>query len=170
MFLIYDTETTGLPIRNNAPIEDLDNWPRIVQIAWQLHDKSGVLLKSDNLIIKPDGFEIPYSAEKIHGISTSKAAEAGIPLAEAMSKFADAINEASYVIGHNVKFDINITAAEFLRAEVANELMDRPHVCTMELTREFCQLPGGRGNKFKSPKLEELYQILFPSKRFCLHQ
>jgi len=51
MFLIYDTETTGLPIRNNAPIEDLENWPRIVQIAWQLHDKAGNILDVDNIII-----------------------------------------------------------------------------------------------------------------------
>ncbi len=161
MFLIYDTETTGLPLRNNAPIEELDNWPRIVQIAWQLHDKSGALVKQENFIIKPDGFEIPYSSEKIHGISTAKATEAGVPLVYAITQFAEAIKSAKYIIGHNVKFDINITAAEFLRAGVANDLLQKPHVCTMELTREFCQLPGGRGAKFKSPKLKELYSILF---------
>jgi len=38
MFLIFDTETTGLPKNFNAPITDVDNWPRCVQIAWQLHD------------------------------------------------------------------------------------------------------------------------------------
>ncbi len=161
MFLIFDTETTGLPLRNNAPIEELENWPRIVQIAWQVHDKRGELITAENYIIKPDGFEIPYSSEKIHGISTSKANEVGVPLSEAMEKFADAVGTADYIIGHNVKFDINITAAEFLRTELANELLTKPHICTMELTREFCQLPGGRGGKFKSPKLEELYTILF---------
>jgi len=44
MFLIFDTETTGLPKSDNAPIEQLDNWPHVVQIAWQLHDKTGQLL------------------------------------------------------------------------------------------------------------------------------
>jgi DNA polymerase-3 subunit alpha len=38
MFLIYDTETTGLPKNYNAPLTDSDNWPRLVQLAWQLHD------------------------------------------------------------------------------------------------------------------------------------
>ena len=38
MFLIFDTETTGLPKRWNAPLTDSDNWPRCIQIAWQLHD------------------------------------------------------------------------------------------------------------------------------------
>ena len=38
MFLIFDTETTGLPKNFKAPISDSDNWPRMVQLAWQLHD------------------------------------------------------------------------------------------------------------------------------------
>ena len=39
MYLIFDTETTGLPRNYNAPISDSENWPRAVQIAWQLHDE-----------------------------------------------------------------------------------------------------------------------------------
>ena len=27
MYLIFDTETTGLPLRKNAPIKEVDNWP-----------------------------------------------------------------------------------------------------------------------------------------------
>ena len=38
MYLIFDTETTGLPRDYSAPITQLDNWPRLVQLAWQLHD------------------------------------------------------------------------------------------------------------------------------------
>jgi hypothetical protein len=49
MFLIFDTETTGLPRDYNAAITDLDNWPRMVQIAWQLHDKTGKLLNNDSI-------------------------------------------------------------------------------------------------------------------------
>ncbi|PJB57251.1 MAG: 3'-5' exonuclease, partial [Bacteroidetes bacterium CG_4_9_14_3_um_filter_41_19] len=36
MFLIFDTETTGLPQRYDAPLTDFDNWPRMIQLAWQL--------------------------------------------------------------------------------------------------------------------------------------
>lgn len=41
MYLIFDTETTGLPKKWNAPVTDIDNWPRCVQLAWQVHDKPG---------------------------------------------------------------------------------------------------------------------------------
>jgi DNA polymerase III subunit alpha len=160
MFLIFDTETTGLPLRDNAPVEELGNWPRIVQIAWQRHDKTGNLLEVQNMIIRPDDFEIPYAAEKVHGISTGLAREKGIPLSEALTQFAGAIEASSFIIGHNVKFDLNITAAEFIRAGVSNRLLSTPSVCTMDLTRDFCKLPG-RGARFKAPKLEELYTILF---------
>ena len=43
MFLVFDTETTGLPKQYNAPLTDFDNWPRLVQLAWQLHDDKGQL-------------------------------------------------------------------------------------------------------------------------------
>ena len=77
MYLIFDTETTGLPHNKTAPITDLDNWPRLVQMAWQLHDHRAKLLARHNYIIKPDGFDIPFKAEQIHGISTTRALEEG---------------------------------------------------------------------------------------------
>ena len=45
MYLIFDTETTGLPKSWNAPITDTDNWPRCIQIAWQLHDNMGNIVE-----------------------------------------------------------------------------------------------------------------------------
>ena len=51
MYIIFDTETTGLPRDYNAPMSDVDNWPRLVQIAWQLHDARGKLLSNHNYII-----------------------------------------------------------------------------------------------------------------------
>ena len=80
MYLVFDTETTGLPKSWNAPVTDTDNWPRCVQIAWQLHDEMGNLLEHDNFLMRPEGFNIPYDSERIHGISTNLAMEQGIPL------------------------------------------------------------------------------------------
>ena len=77
MYLIFDTETTGLPKDYNAPLTDLDNWPRLVQLAWQLHANDGSLIEAQNFIIKPEGYNIPYNAEKVHGISTERANKEG---------------------------------------------------------------------------------------------
>jgi DNA polymerase-3 subunit alpha len=119
MYLIFDTETTGLPKRWDAAIADVDNWPRAIQIAWQLHDDLGNCIEHQDYLIKPEGFNVPYDAEKIHGISTELAIEQGLPLLEVLEKFNKALAKTKFVVGQNVNFDINIMGAEFYRMGVA---------------------------------------------------
>ena len=162
MYLIFDTETTGLPKRWDAPITDTDNWPRCIQIAWQLHDAMGNCVESQDYLVQPEGFNIPYDAEKIHGISTELAQEQGIPLDEVLVKFNEALGKTKFVVGQNVKFDLNIMGAEFVRGDVVNQLQELPvlDTCT-EHTAGLCQIPGGRYGKFKLPTLSELHEHLF---------
>ena len=162
MYLIFDTETTGLPKRWDAPLSDSDNWPRCIQIAWQIHDAKGNLITHKDYLIQPDDFTIPFDSEQIHGISTALATSEGVPLATVLSEFEEALKEVSFVVGHNVSFDRNIMGAEFIRAGLADPLDQKAVIdtCTEE-TAQLCQLPGGRGGKFKLPTLGELYHFLF---------
>ncbi|MDT0688017.1 DNA polymerase III subunit alpha [Autumnicola psychrophila] len=162
MYLIFDTETTGLPKRWDAPLSDSANWPRCIQIAWQLHDDMGRLVESQDYLVKPEGFNIPYDAEKIHGISTELAAQNGITLQEVLEKFQVALDKSKFVVGQNVGFDVNIMGAEFLRLQMDNSLQNLPilDTCT-EVTAEMCKISGGRGGKFKLPTLTELHEYLF---------
>ena len=162
MFLIFDTETTGLPKRWNSPITDHENWPRCVQIAWQLHDEMGNCLEHQDFLIKPEGFNIPYDAERIHGISTQLASTKGLLLVDVLAKFNDVLAKSKFVVGQNVGFDINILGCEYDRFKIQTLLNDLPvlDTCT-EKTASLCKLPGGRGGKFKLPTLTELHQHLF---------
>ena len=162
MYLIFDTETTGLPKNWKAPITDTDNWPRCIQIAWQLHDEMGELIEDQNYLIKPDNFEIPYESQKIHGISTELAIEEGNSLDEVLEKFNQSLEKSSFVIGHNVSFDINVIGCEFYRQQLKNSLSSKKllDTCT-EDTALLCELPGGRGGKYKLPTLIELHEFLF---------
>lgn len=162
MYLIFDTETTGLPKRWDAPVTDTDNWPRCIQIAWQLHDDMGRLVEHQNYIVKPEGFNIPYDAERIHGISTDLAMERGVPLAEVLEKFNTALSRSKFIVGQNVGFDVNIMGCEFYREGLETKLgtMKVLDTCT-EITAEMLKLPGGRGGKFKLPTLTELHEYLF---------
>ena len=162
MYLIFDTETTGLPKRWNAPITDTDNWPRCVQIAWQLHDAMGNLIENDNFLIQPDGFNIPFDSEQIHGISTDLAQSDGISIHEGLNRFHTVLQKSKFVVGQNVGFDINIMGCEFHRYGIENNLTELPvlDTCT-EKTALMCKIPGGRGGKFKLPTLTELHQHLF---------
>lgn len=162
MFLIFDTETTGLPRNYNAPVSDSDNWPRMVQIAWQLHDVQGNLLQSDSIIVKPDGYTIPFATVQIHGITNERANEEGLDLKETLQKFMQAVEQTSYLCGHNIEFDINIIGAELFRCGFENVMESKPFIDTKnDQTTDYCAIPGGRGGKFKWPTLTELYQKLF---------
>ena len=162
MYLIFDTETTGLPKSWNAPITDTDNWPRCIQIAWQLHDAMGNLLENDDFLIQPENFNIPFDAEQVHGISTELAQEQGITLKKGLELFNNALQKTKFIVGQNLEFDINIMGCEFHRLNVATNLTELPvlDTCT-EKTAQMCQIPGGRGGKFKLPTLTELHQHLF---------
>ncbi|GLB48597.1 DNA polymerase III subunit alpha [Neptunitalea lumnitzerae] len=162
MYLIFDTETTGLPKRWDAPVTDSDNWPRAIQIAWQLHDEMGNLVEHQDYLIQPEGFNIPFDAEKIHGISTELAEQEGISLADVLEKFNIALSKTKFIVGQNVGFDVNIMGAEFHRLGFGTDMMELPvlDTCT-ETTAELCKIPGGRGGKFKLPTLTELHQHLF---------
>ncbi len=162
MYIIFDTETTGLPKNWNAPISDVDNWPRAIQIAWQVHDELGHLVEHKDFLIQPDGFDIPYDAERIHGISTALAEKEGVPMSVVLEEFELALKKAKFVVGQNLKFDLNIMGSEMIRAGYSSVMLDMPvlDTCT-EVTAEMCQIPGGRGGRWKLPTLTELHQFLF---------
>ena len=162
MYLIFDTETTGLPKRWDAPITDIGNWPRCVQIAWQLHDEMGKLIEHQDYLIQPEGYNIPYDAERIHGISTELAQANGTSLADVLDNFNIAIDKATFIVGQNLGFDINIMGCEFHRLGIESQMANKPvlDTCT-EITASLIQLPGGRGGKFKLPTLTELHSYLF---------
>ncbi|HEY3404229.1 MAG TPA: PHP domain-containing protein, partial [Ohtaekwangia sp.] len=162
MYLIFDTETTGIPHNKTAPITDLDNWPRLVQLAWQLHDNKGKLISQHNYIVKPEGFDIPYKAEQIHGISTKRALEEGDDLMTVLGTFIQDLSKTSLLVGHNIEFDINIIGAEFIRKNLAPEqFINLNKIDTGISSTEFCQLQGGLGGKLKMPRLVELHEKLF---------
>lgn len=164
MYLVFDTETTGLPRNFDAPITDSDNWPRMVQIAWQLHDENGKLIDNQDYIIKPEGYDIPFNATRIHGITTKMALEEGKELAEVLNEFNEVLKKAQFGVGQNVEFDYNIIGAEFYRKSIETQLQELPKADTMHLGTEYCAIPSGKGGKFKSPKLEEIFEKLYGHK------
>src|ERR1044071_453937 len=162
MYLIFDTETTGVPHNKSAPITDLDNWPRLVQLAWQLHDAKGKLMTQHNYIIKPNGFDIPFKAEQVHGISTRRAMEEGIDLKDAFGYFIKDLQSTRQLVGHNIEFDISIIGAEFIRQGLTTEqFLNIARLDTGIASTEFCQLQGGIGGRLKMPRLTELHEKLF---------
>jgi DNA polymerase III subunit epsilon len=162
MFLIFDTETTGLPRSFKAPTSEVDNWPRVVQLAWEAFGVCGRRKLARSQLIRPDGFTIPCDAEKVHGISTELARRRGVPIAAALEAFFGPLAGASLLIAHNFSFDASVLGAEFHRLGIEDPFRRKARLCTMLATTAYCALPGGYG--YKWPKLEELHLRLFGDK------
>ena len=159
MYLFFDTETTGLPRNWQAPLEDLDNWPRLVQLAWLMVDEKGKEIKGVNKIIKPEGFIIPEEAASVHGISTERALKEGVLLNPVLKEFKKGVDEAKIIVAHNISFDEMIMGAELLRKKHEHKLFDRPKICTMQSSTDYCKIENEFG--YKWPKLIELHHKLF---------
>lgn len=165
--LFFDTETTGLPVNFNAPYTDTENWPRLVQLAWQRYSGE-VLIAESVAVIYPNGFEIPEAASRIHGI-TMEQALLGTKINFALHGIERALNKVELVVCHNYWFDFPIVAAEMHRVGMvaAVEVLEKtPWCCTKESGTDLCKIPKLTGyyknsNKYKWPSLDELHQFLF---------
>lgn len=159
MYLFFDTETTGLPKNWKAPVTDLPNWPRLVQLAYILYDNQGNKISGGDFIIQPNGFLIPPAASAIHGITTEKATLEGADLKAVLAGFQALIERAELLVAHNMSFDEKIMGAEFLRNQMSDSVATKSKICTMQSSTNFCAIDGPYG--YKWPKLSELHYKLF---------
>lgn len=159
--LFFDLETTGLPISWKEKYTNKSNWPYIVQLAYIISFQNNELTQERDFILKPEGFEIPLNAIKIHGISNAKAMEIGMSRNFILKAFASEIKNSDYIIAHNAEFDINVLRCEFLRNNIEDPFNeDVKIICTMKQSKNFCKLPSAYGD-YKWPSLQELYSKLF---------
>jgi DNA polymerase III epsilon subunit-like protein len=159
MILFFDTETTGLPKNWKAPVTDLNNWPRLVQLAYLVYDFDGTLIHSCNEIVKPNGFTIPLDASNIHGITTEIANQRGSNITDVFEIFLIHLKRAKVIVAHNMAYDVKIIGSELIRLGLDNILDSKEKICTMESTVDLCKIDGPYG--YKWPKLEELHRFLF---------
>ncbi|HEX9232759.1 MAG TPA: DNA polymerase III subunit alpha [Blattabacteriaceae bacterium] len=150
MYVILDTETTGLP-KNT----------RIVQIAWQCYNPFGGLVEFKNFFVKPSGFDIPFNSTKIHGITTEKAKSEGEDLFFVLNCLEQTLEKSKFIIGHNIEFDINVVYSEFFRKNIKTSIFKKILIDTKKA------IPSLRRNKW--PTLKELYQKLFRKELSLTH-
>lgn len=162
LYLIFDTETTGLPKSWTAPPSDSENWPRLVTLSWIISDGRRSL--EFDYTIKPEGFVIPEQAASIHGVTTEKALAEGKDLAMVLTAFRGCLSASHVVAAHNLSFDLGIMAAEYWRLygddRFNRAMAERKPICTM-LSAHKAGIIGNHAGRGKWPKLIELHRALF---------
>lgn len=145
--LIFDTETTSLKPG------------QICQLSYITIDSSTKPQKTigHNFFFAVE--EVDPAAEAVHGFSAEKLYELsnGKYFEDTVEEFLKDFEEADFLIGHNVNFDIR-----FLKHELEGLCIDyepKNVFCTMQYYKDICNIPNGYGS-IKNPKLEEVINYL----------
>ncbi len=160
--LIFDVETTGFPEWQEP--SDSPKQPHIVQLAALLVDlDERKVIQSIDLIVKPDGWEIPKEVSDIHGITQEIAEEVGIPEIVAVDTFLKLWNGCKR-IAHNRTFDqriIRIACKRFFNEDIQEAWADKDDFdCTMLMAKPVMELPFPSGKAgIKQPNLAEAYKF-----------
>lgn len=159
MYLAFDSETTGLP-QWEKPSDDPCQ-PHLVQVAMIRYDDAFEETGRLYAIVRPDGWEIPEEAAKIHGVTTERALAEGRPLAEVVQEAESLAAGAKLRIGHNISFDVRMIRIACKRLGKEDFLEHIEKFCTMRKTMEICKITKPDGKKgYKWPNLQEAHRII----------
>jgi DNA polymerase III epsilon subunit-like protein len=187
-FIVYDTETTGLPQSKYVKPSLTELWPYIVQFSYIIYDSdTNCLEKKDYIVQIPSNIVMNEKNISIHGITNEMSQTKGVKINDVVEEFMNNIEGSYFVIGHNLEFDLNILKVELLRMirETADEEIKQKYreylnnlysldnyYCTMQNSIELCKLPNTNkkyGDQYKYPRLDELHNHLFGVKPQKLH-
>lgn len=177
--LFFDTETNGLPWNRHGSYLNTENWPHILQIAWQIWyiptGAQSTCLQRVNAFVKPDAdLKWDAGAAAIHKIDLETLKKEGKPMKTILNWFIRDCGEVDVVIAHNLKFDKMALWAEAARCmEKGQTEMDplqwwpAQELCTMNASVQICKIPGKNPtpeDPYKWPRLSEVFQFLWPDR------
>lgn len=173
---IFDTETTGLPPRNQKPNkQNVRYWPNVVQYSSLVYDTDDKTFKTDDFIVKiPEHKTIPQESIDIHGITNEIMRKKGTNVKTVLDNFIENYNTSDIIVAHNIGFDYNLMLTELIRNKMDEQIdIKKVKFCTMDNTKEMCNIrvKNTRTNKIyvKWPTLNELHKHLFKTEPENLH-
>lgn len=160
MYLVFDCSGIDKPKDWKAPFSDTFAWPRMIHISWIILDSELKPIDDYDQIINPEGFSFSADIEKRCRIDQEDIDTKGAPLEDVLKAFEESLKQVEYVVAHNLNFNENVLAAEFLRKGLSHSLFTKERVCLMQESTFFCKLPSKTGG-YKWPSLSELHSIIF---------
>lgn len=107
--LVFDTETTGLPLPS---IADLSQQPRIIELALSRIENGGLVSKRSWLINPEQPLEPDIT--KITGLTDADLKDKPI-FSAVYSEIAEAFSGADQLVAHNAPFDVALLTYELQR-------------------------------------------------------
>jgi DNA polymerase III epsilon subunit-like protein len=135
IYLIFDTETNGVPYKRNGKIVKYDDASydnsRLIQLAWCIIDDNYNVLTHKSYLIKDTSIINSEVALKVNHILDESRNLNGDTFESVFEIFDADLRKCSVIINHGSEFDLNIIAHElYIRNIPLNLLTDYLYVCT----------------------------------------
>lgn len=171
--LVFDTETTGLPV-NNPSIYQTSAWPHVVQLSYILYDtdKNKIIVSQNNIVQIPKGIDISQESVDIHGITCKDTERHGYEMKGLLETFQTCLEKSDFIVAHNIQFDKKLLMVEGIRNKIKLSFDKPQEYCTMKNGSHICKIErvNNLGEKyFKYPKLSELHKTIFDTEPTHLH-
>ena len=167
--LFFDTETTGLKLDKYTDTDDRQPMP--VQIGMKLDGVNRNERGAFNYCIKTNGdWLVNPRAAEITGIDNDIADEYGCDLITGVEMFLDMMDNAEYIVAHNIAFDVTVMRrATFVYCQRTGQEYTDPFkgktlACTMVNSTNLVKATPMRYGRYKWPKLEECMWHFFQEK------
>jgi DNA polymerase III alpha subunit (gram-positive type) len=149
LLCILDTETTGLPTKNDFSKINM------IELAYIIVDLELNVVKEKNFLIKGD-YNIPEFITSLTGITKEITNEKGIELSKVSDEFYNDIKQCEFIMAHNLRFDYGMLKKE-LGDKHKKELMGKIQFCSINIFKN--EIEKG---KMINYKLETIYNHLHP--------
>ena len=142
MYLIFDCSGIDKPKSYKAPFSDTFNWPRIIHMSWIILDKELKPIDDYDHVIIPEGFSFTKQIAKRCHIDQEDIDNKGAPIEDVLKGFEQSLEKVEYVLAHNMNFNENTLAAEYLRKGIQHSLFRKERICLMQGSDFFLQDSG----------------------------
>lgn len=153
VYLVFDTETSGLP-DFKAPAE-AEHQPRLASIHMIMCDAAFEIVWEAGFFIKREGWSMSPGATEKNGISDALLDAKGIPVVDVLNLYSSCVLFGLAVVAHHAQHDCKIMRGELRRAGMDDLFEKTRNICTMRAMAEQCRIPAKNGRGWKWPKLAE---------------
>lgn len=165
--LVFDTETTGLPIFINRDYHDPSllefyDSSRVIELGYIIYENKVEICRKSSLI---KTMNVNIENSHIHGITNKMVNKSGKNIITVLREFEKDI-DGCVLIAHNVQFDTNVILSECHRYDITsliNKLSTIRKECTMAIAKD-------KFNMKRNVKLIDLYKYFNNNKIKQLHR
>lgn len=153
MYLIIDTETTGL-FDFSKPADHPDQ-PHLAALGMITTTDDLEILAAAEWLVEPDGWSMPPEATTINGLTDHRLQIEGVPVSNVLEAYTEHIDDGCIVLAYGAQYDTKIMRGALRRAGQDDRFEQTPNLCLMRACTPICKIPRANGRGYKFPKLVE---------------